>query len=107
MIDSNDSEAELRAALATVAVPDLSPGFEARLHRRLETRRGRWLLAAYWNVAGAASLWILLRLDWSWSGLLALAAVVPFFLTASGWRLLAALGRLMYPPRHVATPGDA
>lgn len=107
MNDRSCSEAELRAALASAAVPDLSPGFEARLHRRLETRRGRWLLAAYWTVAGAVSLWILARLYWSWPGFLALAALGSLLVTAGGGRLLAAVGNLMYPPRHAAAPGDA
>ena len=125
---------ELRAALAPTPVPALAPGFEARLRRRLgrsleqntavaARRRDRWIMAAYWAAAVAASLVILARLDWQpwtsgsaarWPGLLTLAVLGPLLAAPGFWRFLSSAGRLMWPegrhrpssePQVTARPG--
>lgn len=114
---------ELRAALAPTPVPALAPGFEARLRRRLEQsaagaarRRDRWIMAAYWAAAVAASLVILARLDWQpwtsgsaarWPGLLTLAVLGPLLAAPDFWRLLSNVGHLMWPGgRHRPPSGQ-
>ena len=67
------ADASLRQAFAgSPPPPGLAAGFEARLHQRLEARRGRgavWssrmlVLATYATAATAASIMILSRLPW-------------------------------------------
>ena len=111
----------LRAALATTPVPALAPGFEARLRRRLEQsatvaarRRDRWIMAAYWTVAVAASLVILARLDWQswtgsaarWPGLLALAILGPLLAAPGFWRFLSNIVQLMWPGGRYRPPSE-
>lgn len=92
-------DALLAETLGTEAVPSLSPGFEARLERRLASEAAlaessaraarprivgpwRWLLHLYWVLAAAASLWILDRID---------LAALGTRLGAVPWPALAAL----------------
>ena len=67
------ADASLRQAFAaSPPPPELTAGFEARLHQRLEARRGlgrvwssrRWVLATYATAATFASIMILSRLPW-------------------------------------------
>jgi len=65
------ADASLREGFAA-APPELSPGFEARLHQRLDRPRSsgrfrpswRWTLAGYATAATLASIIILSRLPW-------------------------------------------
>lgn len=84
----------LRDAFATEPVPDLRPGFEARLERRLAEEglapgggrrplpvRDRWLLGAYWVLAGAASVAVVAQVD---PGPVPWLVFLPVALTAAG-----------------------
>lgn len=93
-------DALLAATLGAEAVPSLSPGFEARLERRLALEGAgrpriagpwRWLLHLYWALAAGASLWILDRLDLpalgSRLGSVPWPALAALVLTAAGLAL--------------------
>jgi hypothetical protein len=101
-------DALLAETLGAEAVPSLSPGFEARLTRRLATEAAleeasararrpriagpwRWLLHLYWALAAAASLWILEGLDLGAAGAglggVSWPALAALLLTAAGLAL--------------------
>jgi anti-sigma factor RsiW len=104
---------EMLAGLSGAEAPQLSPGFNARLMRRLEresapapARTWPWLALRLYVIAAALlSLFILARLDWSW---------VPA-LTPAG-RVACVLGLLATPlvalfdlpwPRRLASASSA
>ena len=62
MHDDDLMDQLLRDTMAT-APPQLSPGFDARVLRRVRPRRltqtGRWLIAGYVVVAGTAAAWLM------------------------------------------------
>ena len=68
--------------------PQLSPGFDARVMRRVRPRRltqtGRWLLAGYIVVAGATAAWLMREVP-ATAIVAALVMTVPIALGASAY----------------------
>ena len=68
--------------------PQLSPGFDARVMRRVRPRRlsqtGRWLIAGYVVVAGATAAWLMRDLPVT-AIIAALVITVPIAVGASAY----------------------
>jgi hypothetical protein len=75
--------------------PQLSPGFDARVMRRVRPRRltpaGRWLTGGYVVVAGAAAAWLMRDVPVS-AIVAALAISVPIAVGVSAYARRIALG---------------
>ena len=103
-------DALLREALGDAPVPELSPGFEARLARRLGRegreplpRSSRLLLAGYWLLAALASAAIVARtpaipeLPWAALASLLFAAAGLAVPALIAWRARRSLGYFRTP----------
>ena len=95
MHDDEVMDKLLRDAMAA-DVPQLSPGFDARVMRLARPRRltpmGRLVLAVYIVVATAAAVWLMQDLRGEWIAA-ALAIGVPVAAVASAYGRRLAVGR--------------
>jgi hypothetical protein len=80
----------------TAEVPQLSPGFDARVLRRVRPRRltttGRVLIAAYVVIAAATTLWLMRDVQTTWI-VAAIAVGTPVAAAASVYGRRLAVGR--------------
>jgi hypothetical protein len=95
MHDDEMMDALLRNAM-TADAPRLSPGFDARVLRRVRPRRltpiGRAVIAAYVVVAVAATLWLMRDVQTTWI-VAAVAIGTPVAAAASIYGRRLAVGR--------------
>ena len=95
MHDDEMMDRLLRDAM-TADVPQLSPGFDARVLRRVRPRRltplGRAVIAAYVVIAAAATVWLMRDVQATWI-VAAVAIGAPVAAAASVYGRRLAVGR--------------